>query len=176
VRLSSRWLPYPAASLFALGLLFILLPVATRYWLGWSSWPGYVSDLGIGGLFLLLCYRRPLLAAPLAAAWALLLLSNAELVNAVGRMPEPSDIKYLSDPQFVSQSTQGSGIRYPLLAGALVIGVLACLLLGRKAGPKISRYAYVLPVALLFSHAIDQYIEPSEDDQWCLQPAPCAAG
>jgi phosphoglycerol transferase MdoB-like AlkP superfamily enzyme len=168
VRLSSRWLPYPAASLFALGLLFILLPVATRYWLGWSSWPGYVSDLGIGGLFLLLCYRRPLLAAPLAAAWALLLLSNAELVNAVGRMPEPSDIKYLSDPQFVSQSTQGSGIRYPLLAGALVIGVLACLLLGRKAGPKISRYAYVLPVALLFSHAIDQYIEPSEDDQWRL--------
>ncbi|MDG9922687.1 MULTISPECIES: LTA synthase family protein [unclassified Pseudomonas] len=168
MRLSSRWLPYPAASLFALGLLFVVLPIAARYWLGWSSWPGYVSDLGIGGLLLLLCYRRPLLAAPLAAIWALFLLSNAELVNAVGRMPEPSDLKYLSDPQFVSQSTQGSGLRYPLLAGALVIGVLACLLVGRKAGPKISRYAYVLPVALLCSHAIDQYLEPSEDDQWRL--------
>ncbi|MBD9416382.1 LTA synthase family protein [Pseudomonas sp. PDM16] len=168
MRLSSRWLPYPAASLLALGLLFLILPIAARYWLGWSSWPGYVSDLGIGSLLLVLCYRRPFLAAPLGIAWALLLVGNAELVNAVGRMPEPSDLKYLSDPQFVSQSTQGGGIRYPILAGALVVAVLACLLLGRRRGPKISRYAYMLPAALLFSHAADQYMEPSEDDQWHL--------
>nr|WP_286675071.1 LTA synthase family protein [Pseudomonas subflava] len=161
-------MPYPAASLVALGALFLVLPITCRYVLGWSSWPGYVSDLGIGGLLLLLCYRRPLLAAPLTLAWALLFLSNAELVNAVGRMPVPGDLKYLSDPQFVSQSTQGSGIRYPLLAGALAAAVLACLLLGRRRGPRISRYAFLLPAALLFSHAVDQYLEPSEDDQWRL--------
>ena len=72
MRPSSHWLPYPAASLVALGSLYLLLPLACRYWLGWSSWPGYVSDLGIGSLLLLLSYRRPLLAAPLAVAWALI--------------------------------------------------------------------------------------------------------
>jgi phosphoglycerol transferase MdoB-like AlkP superfamily enzyme len=168
VRPSSHWLPYPAASLVALGSLYLLLPLACRYWLGWSSWPGYVSDLGIGSLLLLLSYRRPLLAAPLAVAWALMLLGNAELVNAVGRMPEPSDLKYLSDPQFVSQSTQGSGIRYPLLAGALAVAVLACLLLGRRQGPRLFRYAYALPAVLLLGHAADQYLAPSENDQWQL--------
>nr|WP_068825813.1 LTA synthase family protein [Pseudomonas sp. BMS12] len=149
-------------------MLFLVLPLACRYWLGWSSWPGYVSDLGSGSLLLLLCYRRPWLAAPLSAIWALLLLGNAELVNAVGRMPEPSDLKYLSDPQFVSQSTQGGGIRYPLLAGALVIAVLACLLSGRRQGPALPRALYALPLALLLGHAVDQYQHPSEDDQWQL--------
>ncbi len=168
MHLPSRWLPYPAASLLALGSLFLLLPMACRYWLGWSSWPGYVSDLAIGSLLLLLSYRRPWLAAPLAIVWALLLLGNAELINAVGRMPEPSDLKYLSDPQFVSQSTQGGGIRYPLLAGALVVAVLASLLLGRRTGPKLPRYAYALPAALLLGHAAEQFVEPSEDDQWRL--------
>ncbi len=168
MRLSSRWLPFPAASLLALGLLFLVLPTVARYWLGWSSWPGHVSDLGIGSLLLLLCYRRPLLAVPLIAAWAVMLLGHAELVNAVGRMPEPSDLKYLSDPQFVSQSTQGGGIRYPLLAGAVALLALACLLLGRRRGPALPRYAYLLPVALLAGHAVDQYLEPSEDDQWRL--------
>ncbi|MDX5372844.1 MAG: LTA synthase family protein [Pseudomonadaceae bacterium] len=165
---SRRWLPSPAASLAALGLLFLALPMACRYWLGWSSWPGYVSDLGLGSLLLLLCYRRPLLAAPLSVAWALMLLGNAELVNAVGRMPEPSDLKYLSDPQFVGQSTQGGGIRYPLLAAVLAFAVLLCLLLGRWGGPRMPRYAYALPTVLLLGHAAQQYLQPSEEEQWQL--------
>ena len=172
MRLSSRWLPFFAPSLMALGVLFLLLPMACRYWLGWSSWPGYVSDLGIGSLFLLLCHRRPWLAAPLCIAWALLLLGNAELVNAVGRMPEPGDLKYLGDAQFLSQSTSGGGIRYPLLAGALTIAVLACLLLGRRAGPRLPRYALALPLALLLGHAADQFVDPSEEDQWRLFSLP----
>lgn len=168
MRFPSRWLPYPAASLLALGLLFLVLPAAARHWLGWSGWPGHVSDLGCGSLLLLLSYRRPWLAAPLAAIWALMLLGNAELVNAVGRMPEPSDLGYLGDPQFISQSTRGSGIRYPLLATALAAAVLACLLLGRRRGPRLPRYAYALPLVLLASHAINQQLAPSEDEQWRL--------
>lgn len=168
MHLPRHWLPYPAFSLLALGALFLLLPMACRYWLGWSSTAGYVSDLGLGSLLLLLCYRRPLLTVPVAIVWALMLLGTAELVNAVGRMPEPSDLKYLSDPQFVSQSTQGAGIRYPLLAGALLLSVLTCLLVGRRHGPSLQRYAYLLPAALLLGHAVEQYREPSEDDQWRL--------
>ncbi|MEK1906575.1 MAG: LTA synthase family protein [Pseudomonas sp.] len=168
MRVLSRWLPYPAASLAALGALFLLLPVASRYWLGWSDISGYISDIAIGSLLLLLCYRRPLLAIPLMLAWSLLLLGSAELVNAVGRMPEPSDLKYLSDPQFVSHSTQGAGIRYPWLALALGAALLACLLTGRKRWPALPRSSYALPAVLLLGHAATQYYEPSEADQWKL--------
>lgn len=164
----SRWLLHPAASLASLGLLFLLLPVASRYWLGWSDFSGYVSDLAIGSLLLLLCYRRPLLTLPLALIWSLMLLGNAELINAVGRMPEPSDLKYLSDPQFVSHSTQGAGIRYPLLAIALGLTVLASLLTGRKRWPALPRASYALPLVLLGSHAATQYFQPSDADQWKL--------
>ncbi len=168
MRLFSRWLLHPAASLASLGLLFLLLPVASRYWLGWSDISGYVSDLAIGSLLLLLCYRRPLLTVPLALTWGLMLLGNAELINAVGRMPEPSDLKYLSDPQFVSHSTQGAGIRYPLLAIALGLALLACLLTGRKRWPALPRASYALPLVLLAGHATSQYFQPSEADQWKL--------
>ncbi|MBB2496583.1 LTA synthase family protein [Aquipseudomonas ullengensis] len=168
MRVLSRWLPYPAASLASLGALFLLLPVASRYWLGWSDLSGYVSDIAIGSLLLLLCYRRPLLAIPLMLAWSLMLLGSAELVNAVGRMPEPSDLKYLSDPQFVSHSTQGAGIRYPWLALALGAALLACLLSGRKRWPALPRGSYALPLVLLVGHAATQYYEPSEADQWKL--------
>lgn len=162
----SRWLPYPAVSLCALGLLFIILPIASRYWLGWSSLAGYLSDLGIGSLLLLLSYRRPLLAVPLILAWGLMLLGNAELVAAVGRMPEPGDLKYLSDPQFVGRSTQGAGITYPALAIALIGIALACLLSGRRRWPALPRYSLAVPLVLLLGHAADQRFNPSEADQW----------
>lgn len=161
-----HWLPHPAASLTALGLLFIVVPLASRYWLGWSDLAGYISDLGIGSLFLLLSYRRPLLAVPLMLIWGLMMLGSAELVSAVGRMPEPGDLKYLSDPQFVSRSTQGSGISYPLLAVALITAALACLLTGRNRWPALPRYSALLPTVLLLGHAADQYANPSEVDQW----------
>ena len=161
-----HWLPYPAASLTALGLLFILLPIASRYWLGWSDTAGYLSDVAIGSLLLLLSYRRPLLAIPLMLAWGLMILGSAELVSAVGRLPEPGDLKYLSDPQFVSRSTQGGGISYPALAVALVIGTLLCLLTGRKRWPALPRVSYLLPVTLLLAHMADQNLNPSEADQW----------
>lgn len=161
-----HWLPYPAASLIALGLLFIVLPSASRYWLGWSDTAGYLSDLGIGSLLLLLCYRRPLLAVPLMLAWGLMLLGSVELVSAVGRLPEPGDLKYLADPQFVSHSTQGAGISYPVLAVALLLGTLLCLLTGRKRWPALPRASYLLPAALLLAHVADQNLNPSEADQW----------
>ncbi|WP_318652073.1 LTA synthase family protein [Pseudomonas sp. PDM14] len=166
MRTPSRWLLSPAASLIALGTLFILLPLVSRFWLGWSYPGGYVSDLAIGSLLLLLSYRRPILAVLLMLAWGVMLLGSAELVAAVGRMPEPGDLKYLTDPQFLSHSTQGAGIGNPWLAIALIGLGVACVLTGRRRWPALSRYAYALPAVLLLGHAADQYYNPNEADQW----------
>jgi phosphoglycerol transferase MdoB-like AlkP superfamily enzyme len=163
VRFARHRPPYPALSLAALGLLFLVFPIAARAYLGWSSPAGYASDLGVGGLLLLLAYRRPLLALPLAAIWALALLGSAELVDAVGRLPEPGDARYLADPQFLGRSTQGSGIAHPLLAALLGIAVLACLFSGRRSGPALPRYLYLPPILMLLGHGA---LDDGETQQW----------
>ncbi|MES2819880.1 MAG: LTA synthase family protein [Pseudomonadota bacterium] len=167
----SRWLQHPDGSFLALGCLFILIPLLSRYWLGWSDGFGYTSDLAIGTLLMLLLHNRPLwLALPPMLVWCVFTLSNAELIGAVGRMPEASDLKYLTDPQFLSLSTQGSGLTYPWLGLVLTAGVLFYLLGKlRKAqvpATRFSPYWYALPVLLLLGHAANQYFNPSEADQW----------
>ena len=47
MHLSSRRLPY--AVTLSLALLLLVLPLVSRYALGWSDPRGYVSDLAIGG-------------------------------------------------------------------------------------------------------------------------------
>ncbi len=167
----SRWLQHPACSLLTRGFLFLLVPMASRYWLGWSNGYGYFSDLGIGCLLMLLLHNRSLLLAiPVMLIWSVFTLSTAELVGAVGRMPELSDLKYLTDPQFVSHSTQGGGLTYPLLGLALAGGILANLLFSRRRPPAnalaVPHYWYALPVVFLAAHAASQYTNPSEADQW----------
>ncbi len=109
---------------------------------------GYLSDLALGSLLVLLLHRRSLwFALPVMLLWCLFLIGNAELVGAVGRMPEPSDLKYLLDPQFVSSSTQGGGLAYLPLALGLGGATLLCVLLWRRRGPRLPRYAYALPAA-----------------------------
>ncbi|CAD5108634.1 LTA synthase family protein [Zestomonas carbonaria] len=155
------------ASLLALVLLFVLLPLSARYWLGWSNGFGYASDLAIGSLLVLLLHNRPpWLGLPVMLAWGALLFGNAELVTAVGRMPEPSDLKYLGDPQFVSHSTQGGGLAHPGLALALGLGVLTCILFVRRHSAPLPRYWYALPALLLAGHAASQHWSPSEAEQW----------
>ncbi|MET1079037.1 MAG: LTA synthase family protein [Pseudomonas sp.] len=145
--------------------------MAGRFWLGWSAGFGYLSDLGVGTLLVLLLHNRPLwLVLPVMLVWCVFTLSNAELIGAVGRMPEASDLKYLTDPQFLSHSTQGSGLTNSGLALALAAGVLAYLIGGRRVPEprrlKLSGYWMALPAALLVGHAVNQYAYPSEDDQW----------
>ncbi|HEN8726110.1 TPA: LTA synthase family protein, partial [Pseudomonas aeruginosa] len=124
----SRWLS-SCGSLLALAALFLVVPLAGRYWLGWSTPFGYLSDLALGSLLVLLLHRRSLwFALPVMLLWCLFLIGNAELVGAVGRMPEPSDLKYLLDPQFVSSSTQGGGLAHLPLALGLGGATLLCVL------------------------------------------------
>ncbi|MDH4609886.1 LTA synthase family protein [Pseudomonas sp. BN102] len=162
----SRWLSQ-SASLATLGVLFLVIPLASRYLLGWSNPFGYLSDLAFGSFLMLLLYGRSLfLALPLMLLWSLMLLGNAELIGAVGRMPEPSDLKYLLDPQFVSHSTQGGGITHPYLGLALGACLLASLLCWRSKHRPLSWKWFAAPAALLMGHVTLQYVQPSDADQW----------
>jgi phosphoglycerol transferase MdoB-like AlkP superfamily enzyme len=169
VRPLSRWLPKPTVTL-SLALLLLALPLASRYLLGWSDPRGYASDLAIGGLLLLfLRERSPWLTLPVLLFWALLSFGAAELVSAVGRMPEASDLHYLTDAQFLSQSTEGGGIAHPLLALSLLLGIALYLLSARRresVPARHSRYLYAAPFLVLLGHGAASYSQPSEADEW----------
>ncbi|MCU1719673.1 LTA synthase family protein [Pseudomonas sp. 5P_3.1_Bac2] len=166
-------LPRPSGALLALAVLLLVVPMLGRYALGWSHLYGYLSDLALGSLLLVLLHRRSSwLALPVLMVWALFSLSNIELVNAVGRMPEPSDLQYLLDPQFVSHSTQGDGLSHPYLAAMLLVSLLVYWLLRLRqprttTAPKpLSRRWLLLPLSLFAVHGLEQQLEPSSADQW----------
>ena len=161
MRALSPWLQRPTSVLLTLAVLFIAVPLLSRYSLGWSHPFGYLSDLAIGSLLLWLALRRRLLLGiPLAVIWVVLNLGTVELVSAVGRMPEPADLHYLTDPQFLSHSTQGGGLTHPWLAGASILAALALIIvLATRAPLRKPSMAWLLaPLALLATHAVYQYL------------------
>lgn len=171
MRFFRPWLQRPGSALTVLAVLFIVIPLVSRYAMGWSHPFGYLSDLAIGSLLLWLVQRRGLLLGiPLIAGWITLNLGTVELVSAVGRMPEPADLQYLTDAQFLSHSTQGGGLTHPWLAAALISAALAffiLLLASRKQRvAKTSTAWLLLPLGLFVTHAAYQYRSPSEADQW----------
>jgi hypothetical protein len=118
-----RALTHPLASLLALAGCVLFVPMGLRLVLGWSDLLGYLSDFAIGSLLIVLLHRRPgWLALPVLLAWTTLMLASSELVSAVGRMPTPSDIQYLTDPQFVENSTSG-GFAHPWLAAFQLVAL-----------------------------------------------------
>ena len=161
----SRWLS-SCGSLLALAALFLVVPLAGRYWLGWSTPFGYLGPGPRQPAGAAPASTLPVVRAPGHAALVPVLIGNAELVGAVGRMPEPSDLKYLLDPQFVSSSTQGGGLAHLPLELGLGGATLLCVLLWRRRGPRLPRYAYALPAAFLAAHVGLQYLRPSDADQW----------
>lgn len=172
VKLIRRCLQHPLAPLCTLFGLLLLVPMGARLALGWSTPLGYVSDLASASLLTVLLYRRPWwLALPVLLIWALLTQVSAELVSAVGRMPNLADLHYLVDPQFVENST-GGGLTHPELGLALLLGLALWLLVQRSsravALPALPRYSWSLPVVLLLAHGSTQYLKPSEADQWQL--------
>ena len=165
-------LRHPRAALFALIGWVLILPLVMRTALGWDHPLGYLSDLGIGSLLVVLLYRRPWwLALPVLLVWSLFTLSSAELVSAVGRLPTPADLHYLSDPQFLGNST-GGGLSQPWLGVGLLLGLLLWLATqwagrGNSARP-LPRYAWGAPLLLLVAHWGTQHLQPSDADQWQL--------
>jgi phosphoglycerol transferase MdoB-like AlkP superfamily enzyme len=162
------WLRHlPLAGLIC---LLLLIPLLARALLGWSGSLGYLSDLAVGSLLLVLCWRRSLwLSLPLLAFWALITLGTAELVSAVGRMPEVSDLQFLGDPQFLGNTAQAGGLTHGGLMLALLAALLV-LLIGRWLGgaqpPPLRWRWFALPVALFSLHILHQLVTPTEGDQW----------
>lgn len=154
-------------NLITLAALFLLIPVISRHSLGWGTPLGYLSDLALGSLLVLLLHNRRLLVAlPVMLIWALSVIGTAELVSAVGRMPAPEDLHFLADPTFVANSTEGGGLNHLHLALAIGAGILLCALLWRRRAKPLSRYAYALPALLLAGHFGVQYYMPSDAEMW----------
>jgi len=156
--------------LVALAALVLVVPLAARALLGWSNPLGYVSDLALGSLLVLLLHRRPLwLALPVLVAWAALWVASAELVSAVGRLPNSADLGYLFDPQFMENST-GGGLAHAWLPWALGAGLLAWALAAWRSrgqrGAAFGLKALSIPLALFGVHWGSQHLAPSDADQW----------
>nr|WP_156310035.1 LTA synthase family protein [Pseudomonas sp. TDA1] len=161
---------HPRTRLVALTGLVLVIPLGTRAMLGWSNPLGYLSDLALGSLLVLLLHRRPWwLALPVLLAWAALWVASAELVSAVGRLPTSADLGYLADPQFMENST-GGGLAHGWLPGVLAVGLLAWLLSvwGSRSqpAPALPRKAWAVPLLLFGAHWGSQHLLPSDADQW----------
>ncbi|WP_339533112.1 LTA synthase family protein [Pseudomonas mucidolens] len=167
-----HWLRQPCARLIALIGLVLIVPVGLRAALGWSNPLGFLSDVGMASLLIVLLHRRPWwLALPVLVAWSLMMLATAELVSAVGRLPTPSDLHYLLDPQFMENST-GAGFAHPWLAVSLCLGLVVWLMtlwLGRStSAPSLPGRALAVPLVLLVAHWGAQHLAPSDEDEWRL--------
>jgi len=166
----------PYARLFSLILLVLIVPVCLRAALGWSSPLGYLSDLAIGSVLVLVLHRRAWwLALPLLLFWGLLAVATAELVSAVGRLPNPADLHYLIDPQFVENST-GGGLAHPALGIALLLA-LSLWLITRFANrgqpaPALPCSLWAAPVLLFAAHWGVQNLWPNDQDPWRLYNLP----
>ncbi|KHL72484.1 sulfatase, partial [Pseudomonas putida] len=115
---------HPHTRLVALATLVMVVPLAARTLLGWSNPLGYLSDLALGSLLVLLLHRSPWwLATPVLLAWAALWVASAELVSAVGRLPTSADLSYLFDTQFMENSTDG-GLAHAWLPWVMGVGLL----------------------------------------------------
>jgi phosphoglycerol transferase MdoB-like AlkP superfamily enzyme len=161
---------HPRTRLAALATLVLVIPLGTRAMLGWSNPLGYLSDLALGSLLILLLHRRPWwLALPVLLAWAALWVASAELVSAVGRLPTSADLTYLVDPQFMENST-GGGLAHawlPLTMGAGLLAWLATAWRSRtQRSMPLPRTAWAIPVVLFGAHWGSQQLAPTDADQW----------
>lgn len=167
-----RWLRQPYARLIALIGLVLIVPLCLRAALSWSNPLGYLSDLGIASLLIVILHRRPWwFALPVLLVWGFVTLATAELVSAVGRLPNASDLQYLIDPQFLENST-GNGFTQPWLAATLFFGLVIWLITQWMAppspAPRLPRSVWAAPLLLLIAHWGAQHLYPSDEDPWRL--------
>jgi hypothetical protein len=159
IALPTRLLPrflrvLPGTSCLLMSAL-ILVPVSMRTLL-WGFTPsGLLSDLMMGSLLCLMLQRCrvPYLLLALLI-WAVAQSASVELVEAVGRMPEPDDLSCLLNPEFLVQSTEGGGLTQPvylytLLALALITAWPA---LHKQVINPLPKKLWALPVTLLALH------------------------
>lgn len=146
-------------ALTTLAFALVLLPVTIRLFLWGFSLSGLLSDILVGMTLSLLLYRRhPAWAALGLILWGSAVIGSIELVEAVGRMPELSDIEYMMDPSFISHSAGGNGLAHPFVVIIILISILlAAYVLQRlhshQRRPALSRKMWAVPAVLLILHA-----------------------
>lgn len=164
----------PRGPFLALLSLLILLPLFNRLWLGWSHPYGICSDIGAGGLLLVLIHGRAWRwTLPLLLVWLVFTIGTIELVGAVGRMPEWSDLGYLTNPEFLDHSTGSGSLSHPWLAALLGVNLLVYLWLSRPrrtcATPQRQPLSWrwgLLPMLFMVVHTSAVYLWPRDAGQW----------
>lgn len=152
-----------------LGLLLAILfalPIGHQLWLWPFSVSGLCSYLGAALVLLLMSYRRPWWwQTIILAIWSASNIGARELVDAVGRMPELADLVYLTDLDFLTKSSEGSGLKHPWFAAGMgllsVAAVLASRLVSREQQPHISHWLWLAPVACFIGHGVAVQKEPA---------------
>lgn len=161
----SRWLS-SCGSLLALAALFLVVP---RRPLLARLVDAVRLSLGPGP-------RQPAGAAPASTLPVVRAPGHAALVPVPDRQCRTGRRGRAHAGTFRPQVPAGSAVRQQLHPGrrpahlplALGLGgaTLLCVLLWRRRGPRLPRYAYALPAAFLAAHVGLQYLRPSDADQW----------
>lgn len=153
----------PLALLLA---VFFVIPLTQQFFQWGLTLSGLCSYIGAGCVLLLLSYRqRWWWMAPLLLLWVASNIGARELVDAVGRMPELADTAYLTDLDFMLNSTGGSGLKHPLFALLMSVFALAALLanalIRRKLQPRLSHHSWWLVLLCFVGHSIAVRHEPA---------------
>ena len=153
--------------------LFFLIPLISRWSLNWQHSLRLPVRSGLRpARFSCSVSGRPRwFALPLMLLWLLCQIGSLEMIEAVGRMPELNDLRYLADPQFIGNSTAGSsgGLSHPLIASRTVTWhyCSACCIARCARERTALPGCLTLPAALLLiGHAGSQWYQPSEVSQW----------
>jgi hypothetical protein len=151
-------------ALLSLGVLTMTPLIWRLVHTGGSEYIGLLSDGGVGVLmFVLLLWSPRWLRVILALVWTGFMIGARELVAAMNRLPTREDLHYLTNADFVKNSTANFHVSSPDLVWAMSLSAfLVCLL--PLARPKW-RYAFLgltLGAAILLCQS---YLSIQHDDQ-----------
>ena len=141
------------------------LPASGRLWENGLTEPiGLFSDISVAVLFFMLARSSPSwLRTPLVLFWALFQAAAIELFSALQRLPTWHDLRYLTDPDFVSASVEGFRLSSPWLVGLLLT---VSLLVAVKPVPRWGNRALGLGMAAALCLLLAQGIVSRQyDDQ-----------
>lgn len=125
---------------------------------------GLLSDGGSGLLMLVLLLWSPRwLRGILAVVWAGFIIGANELVAAMNRLPSWQDLHYLTNADFVKNSTASLNLAAPVLVWAMAVATLAVCILP-QVRPKW-RYATPLLALATLLLLVHTHLSREHDDQ-----------
>ncbi len=152
-----------------LAILFLaVLTLAPLFWRfslkGGNEFIGLLSDAGVGILLLILLIWSPRwLRAILVLVFVVFMIGANELAAAMSRYPTWQDLHYLTNLDFVKNSTASLRLSSPVLAWILVIsGLISCLMPLNRPKWRYAPLLLTAGVGLLFAQS---YLSSQNDEQ-----------